>query len=143
MHTFGLMTQARTLHELDTIVESCAVIFASPYHHGHSVREHFEKLQDHMLNVAFTDTATDDTMVRCLIVSTQYLRAILSVLVSFVLLCLFYRERLTAQISGGISKKLLIALLLILRALIMSVTPQNLLANFANIFLSRVLYGPI
>ena len=55
MHVIGTMTQARTMHELDDVVISTAVIFSRV-----NVEKHFQNLQVHLQGI---DQAIDEAKI--------------------------------------------------------------------------------
>lgn len=57
MYIFGLMTQTTTMAELEKIVESCAVLFASPKR-GENVDKHFNTLQQRLTHMPKIEEAS-------------------------------------------------------------------------------------
>ena len=59
MHVIGRMTQARTMHELDDVFISAAVVFSSPCS-AVNVEKHFQNLQVHLQGI---DQAIDEAKI--------------------------------------------------------------------------------
>ena len=59
MHVIGRMTQARTMHELDDVFISAAVVFSSPCS-AVNVEKHFQNLQVHLQGI---DLAIDEAKI--------------------------------------------------------------------------------
>ena len=73
MHTFGLLTSAKSLCDLDDMLESAAVVFSSPSS-GANVEKHFANLQSWLKRkgTQIEETVKSEINAEDLKVSTYY-----------------------------------------------------------------------